>query len=177
MTHANQMQETPSITCVSEIVLNVTDLPTSRDFYTRVMGFPLHSELSMEDAIPDPHGEPTITFLTICETNTPLGLGGHPQLLALIDYRRHVHAKRRFVGHDPSQSTLNHLAFEIPPSSFDAHAKRLCEFGIELTFSEFPAMNARAMFFKDPEGNALELICNHSSKPQETSKSPTDQDG
>jgi catechol-2,3-dioxygenase len=117
------------------------------------MGFLLHSELSMEDAMADPDGEPTITFLTICETNTPLGLGGHPQLLALIDYRRHVHARRRFVGHDASQSTLNHVAFEIPSDSFDAHARRLCDLGIDTSFSGFPAMNARAIFLNDPEGN------------------------
>lgn len=177
MSSDTQMHETPSITCVSEIVLNVTDLPKSREYYMRVMGFRLHSELSMEDAVADPDGLPTITFLTICETNTPLGLGGHPQLLALIDYRRHVHARRRFVGHDASQSTLNHLAFEIPPDSFDAHAKRLNEFGIDLSFSDFPAMNARAMFFKDPEGNVLELICSNSSDPQENLKMPTGHDG
>ena len=35
----------------------------------------------------------------------------------------------------------------------------LKEMKIDLTFSDFPAFNARAMFFKDPEGNALELIC------------------
>jgi len=33
---------------------------------------------------------------------------------------------------------------------------------IDLTFSEFPAFNARAMFFKDPERNVLELICHQS---------------
>lgn len=158
------MPKIPSITCVSEIVLNVADLPKSREFYMRVMGFRLHSELSMEDTVADPDGEPTITFLTICETNTPLGQGGHPQLLALIDYRRHVHAKRRFVGHDVSHSTLNHLAFEIPPDSFDAQARRLSDMGIETSFSDFPAMNARAMFFSDPEGNVLELICHKSTE-------------
>lgn len=132
----------------------------------RVMGFPLHSEVSLEEAVADPDGEPTITFLTICETNTPLALGGHPQLMALIDYRRHIHARRRFVGHDISQSTLNHLAFEIPPDSFDAHASRLSDLGIALWFSDFPAMNARAMFFSDPEGNLLELICHNSTELQ-----------
>lgn len=153
------MQTTPPITGVSEIVLSVADLPQMREFYIRVMGFSLHSEVSLENSVADPDGEPTITFLTICETETPLGRGGHPQLLALIDHRRHLYAKGRFAGHDATRSTLNHLAFEIPPESFDGHAKRLGELGLELSFSEFPAMNARAMFFQDPEGNALELIC------------------
>lgn len=147
------------VTGVSEVVLSVDDLPTMREFYIRVLGFPLHSELSRETLEGDPDGEPTITFLTICETDTPLGNGGHPQLLALIDWRRHVHARKRFVGHDVTRSTLNHLAFEIPPESFDEHAARLQD--LELSFSEFPSMNARAMFFHDPEGNALELICHH----------------
>ncbi|APZ91801.1 VOC family protein [Fuerstiella marisgermanici] len=159
------MQNSPPITGVSEVVLSVANLPAMRDFYMRVMGFSLHSELSMEAAVADPDGEPTITFLTICETDTPLGRGGHPQLLALIDYRRHVHAKKRLVGHDVTQSTLNHLAFEIPPESFDHHTKRLDELGIDVSVSEFPTMNARAMFFKDPEGNVLELICHHSMEP------------
>lgn len=136
-----------------------------RDFYLQVMGFDLHSEVSLETTDPDPSGEPTITFLKICETDTPLGRGGHAQLLALIDYQRHVYAKQRFVGHDASKSTLNHLAFEIPPDTFVAHAKRIDELGISLSFSDFPAMNARAMFFEDPEGNTLELICYHKAEP------------
>jgi catechol 2,3-dioxygenase-like lactoylglutathione lyase family enzyme len=140
-------------------VLNVADLPGAKDFYMRVMGFPLHSEVSMETTVADPAGAPTISFLQICETDTPLGHGGHPQLLALVDYRRHVHAKKRFVGNDIARSTLNHLAFEIPPESFDDHSKRLVELGIGVTFSDFPDMNARAMFFQDPDGNTLELIC------------------
>ena len=157
------MHNTPPITGVSEVVLSVADLPAMRDFYIRVMGFALHSESSVVGTVSapvaDPDGEPTITFLTICETDTPLARGGHPQLLVLIDYRRHVWAKGRFVGHDPARSTLNHLAFEVPPERFDDHARRLGELGLELSFSEFPAVNARAMFFGDPEGNALELIC------------------
>jgi hypothetical protein len=28
-----------------------------------------------------------------------------------------------------------------------------------LQFSEFPALEAKAMFFRDPEQNVLELIC------------------
>lgn len=155
------MQKAPPVTGVSEVVLSVADLPKMRKFYTEVLGFRLHSESSLETAVADPQGKPTITFLTICDTDTPLGHGGHPQLLALIEYQRHLNAKTRFVGHDVSRSTLNHLAFEIPPTSFDEHKIRLEGMGIKLTFAEFPAMNARAMFFTDPEGNTLELICHH----------------
>lgn len=146
------------ITGVSEVVLSVADLPAMRAFYRDVLGFRMHSEYSMEEAKADPDGEATITFLVIAELNTPLGRAGHPQLLALIDYRRHIHAKSRLTGHDVNQTTLNHLAFEVSPEHFEGHAERLNNLGIELTFSEFPAMNAKAMFFRDPEGNVLELI-------------------
>ena len=155
------MPEIPSILGVSEIVLNVADLPRMRNFYVEVMGFGLHSEYCLETLAHDPNGESTITFLTISEPNTPLSRGGHPLLLALIDYRRHIHATKRFAGHDVKRSTLNHLAFEIPPDSFDAHSSRLQELGHELSFSQFPDLQARAMFFKEPEDNLLELICHY----------------
>ena len=150
----------PPIHGVAEIVLSVKNIATMREFYTRVLGFPLHSESSHPpDDSDDVSGDPTICFLTICELESPLGKFGHPQLLALIDYQRHVHAIRRFDGHDVRRSTLNHLAFEIPTESFDQHFERLGALGLEPVLSEFPNLNAKAIFFKDPEGNQLELIC------------------
>lgn len=156
------MSDTPPITGVAEVVLSVRDLPTMREFYQRVLGFNLLSEACHEiDAQPNPDGEPTITFLIVRDVDTPLGRNGHPQLLALIDYQRHVFARTRFAGHDVTRSTLNHLAFEIPPDSYTAHRQRLTALGLNPSTSQFPAMNARALFFKDPEGNTLELICHH----------------
>ena len=139
------MRKAVPITGVSEVVLSVADLPKMCAFYTQIMGFHLHSELSMETAVANPDGEPTITFLTICNTDTPLGRGGHPQLLALIDYRRHIYAKQRFVGHDVRRSTLNHLAFEIPSESFEDQVTFLRQRKIDLTFSDFPTLNARGV--------------------------------
>lgn len=156
------MSSIPAILGVSEVVLSVADLPRMRKFYIETLGFTLHSELSMEEVTPDPEGQPTITFLKICESKTPLGTHRHPPLLALIDYRRHVYARSRFDGHEVRKSTLNHLAFESAPEDFAAHEARLKTLGIELSFAEFPDLQAHAMFFKDPEGNVLELICHHS---------------
>lgn len=148
------------ITGVAEIVLSVRDLPRMRTFYRNVLGFPLLSEGCYEQGPePDPEGEPTISFLIIRDVDTPLGRHGHPELLALIDHRRHVFARDRFAGHDVTRSTLNHLAFEIPPSSYEAHERRLTELGLSPRRAEFPDMSARALFFADPEGNTLELIC------------------
>lgn len=152
------MNEVPPISGVAEIVLSVADLPAMRDFYTQVLGFPVHSEASLEGETHDPDGAATITFLTIRELDSALGRL-HPQMLVLIDYRRHVHAKKRLIGHDAQRTTLNHLAFEIPSDSYTAHFERLNHLGLSPVEAKFPAMNANALFFKDPEGNALELIC------------------
>ena len=84
-------------------------------------------------------------------------------MLVLIDFRRHVHAKARFDGHDVRRSTLNHLAFEIRREDYDAEFERLSELGLNPIKSEFANLNAIAIFFNDPEGNLLELIC-HESK-------------
>ncbi len=158
------MAKRPPITGVAEIVLSVLDLPKMRRFYEEVLGFQLFTEASHTTGWePDPDGEPTIAFLTIKELDTPLGRHGHPQLFALIDYQRHVFAKGRFDGHEPTKSTLNHLAFEIPPESYEAEKARLEERGLEVTTTRFPKMNARALFFQDPEGNTLELICHDPS--------------
>ncbi len=154
------VRHAPPISGVAEIVLSVRDLPLMRGFYRSVLGFELFSEGCYEsESGPTEGGEPTISFLTIRDIETPLGRNGHPQLLALIDHRRHVFARPRFDGHDVRRSTLNHLAFEIPPESYDAHKQRLIERGFNPTYSRFPAMNAKAIFFNDPEGNTLELIC------------------
>jgi catechol 2,3-dioxygenase-like lactoylglutathione lyase family enzyme len=152
------MAATSGIMGIAEIVLNVRDLPAMRDFYREVLGFRVLSEACHERGIePDPDGEPTIVFLTIHETDTPLGR--HGQMLALIDFRRHVFAKERFDGHEPTRSTLNHLAFEIRPEDYEAEKERLDKLGLNPRPATFPAMAARALFFNDPEQNLLELIC------------------
>ena len=82
------MKSGTAITGVAEIVLSVRDLPRMRQFYEEVLGLALLSQGCYENGVePDAEGEPTIAFLTITELDTPLGRHGHPQLLALIDYR------------------------------------------------------------------------------------------
>ena len=162
------MSEPPPITGVAEIVINVRDLPRMRGFYQQVLGFEVLSEACHESGPePEPHGQPTIAFLTIKQLDTPLGRYGHPQLFALIDFQRHFFARARFDGHEVRRSTLNHVAFEIPPESYDAHKKRLESLGLSPREATFPNMSAKALFFNDPEQNVLELIC-HNPQTQST---------
>jgi len=147
----------PPITGVAEIVLSVRDLPGMKRFYVDVLGFSLWEEACYgPGGRLIPGGEPTISFLTITELDTPLGRHCHPQALVLIDHRRHANGR---PGHEVTTSTLHHLAFEIPPDSYDLHRERLEQLSLAPQEARFEGIRARSLFFRDPEGNSIELIC------------------
>ena len=143
-----------SIKGVAEIVINVRDLAGMQKFYEDVLGFTFHSAF--------PEEEPTIVFLAIKELDSPLGRGGHPQAFALIDAKRHLFTRDTYSGLNHQRSPLNHLAFEIDEADYDGEQQRLRSLGLEVSTMQFPHMQAKAIFFKDPEGNLLELICHES---------------
>lgn len=154
--------KSPGVLGIVEVVINVEDLPMMRDFYVRVFDFPLHSESEHEDPLnPIKPGEPTICFLTVATSDTPLGRAVHPPFLVLIDYKRHASSKR-FVQTDQKHSTLNHIAFEIAPEAYDAWLEKLRNEGLAPFETVFENVEGKAMFVKDPEGNSIELICHAS---------------
>ena len=135
----------PIIKGVAEIVINVRDLSGMQQFYEHVLGFRFHSQY--------PDTEPTIVFLTISAIDSPLGYGGHPQLFALIDVKRDPHTKPTYADIDIRRSALNHLAFEIDPSALLPEKQRLEELGLSVEIHDFPHMQAKGLFFHDPENN------------------------
>jgi catechol-2,3-dioxygenase len=149
-----------SIVGLAEVVLNVKDIIKMKAFYQEIFGFELLSESNSETP-PNPEGIPTICFLQIQPINTDLGRNGHPLILALIDPIRHGFTGGKFDSPHYKSSTLNHLAFEITPDSYDTHLTRLHEQNLNPTESEFPNMQAKAIFFRDPENNTLEFICHY----------------
>ena len=144
----------PNIRGIAEIVLNAQDIAAMSTFYQRVLGFELHSQ--------HPNANPTIVFLRVGSTHTALN-HAHPQLLALIDPDRHPAAKGRFDPPTARAFPLNHLAFEIEESEYDAHLQHLRDSGLDPFEARFEHAQAKAMFFSDPEGNRLELICKDST--------------
>ncbi len=144
-------QALPSIRGVAEIVIRVSDLALARSFYEGVLGFQFVSQ--------HPSDTPGIMFLQIAELESDLGAGGHHQLLALVD--RGIHRTgRAFEGLKQEHTSLDHVAFEIPPTEYEAWRQRLDSAGVEIHLeTTFPDMRARAIFGPDPEGNLIELIC------------------
>jgi len=126
---------------IAELGLRVTDLPRSVKFYQEVLGLEIV------------RAYPTIVFLKAGELDSPLGRGGHPQLLVLFD---------RKVKLDIALTTVDHFAFEISLEQYQTERERLEQMGVELTEriwqGEYAWLQARSMFFDDPDGNTIELI-------------------
>ena len=141
---------TKRIMHIAEVGLSVKDLPRSVAFYQETLG------LEMVRAYP------TIVFLKVGELDSPLGRGGHPQLLVLFD---------RQVQIDIALTTLDHIAFEIPLEHFQAERERLQQLGLEVSEriwqGEYAWLRARSVFFDDPDGNTIELIAHDANAANE----------
>jgi catechol 2,3-dioxygenase len=126
---------------IAEVGLRVKDLARAVAFYQEVLG------LEVVRAYPQ-H-----VFLRAGELDSPLGRGGHPQLLVLFD---------REVPLDIGLTTVDHLAFEIPSERYEAERERLQQKGFEVReriwSGEHAWLRARSLFFADSEGHSVELI-------------------
>jgi catechol 2,3-dioxygenase-like lactoylglutathione lyase family enzyme len=126
---------------IAEVGLSVTDLPRAVAFYQGILGLEIV------------RAYPTIVFLKAGDLDSPLGRGGHPQLLVLFD--RHVQL-------DITLTTLDHIAFEIPLEQFQAEHERLQQLGLDVSEriwrGEYAWLGARSLFIDDPDGNNVELI-------------------
>lgn len=147
------MSDRPAFAGISEVVLRVADLPGMLGFYTEIVG--LQSWKS----------SPGFELLKVADVDSPLGRGGHPQLLALVDRTEHPWGWRGldYGDIDPRASSLDHLALEISGDAFEAERLRLeetCELDVQM--AAFPELNARGLFFPDPEGNVVEFACHTS---------------
>ncbi len=140
-----QNEDSTVVRGLGEIALRVDDLDAMQAFYENVVGLKLMKRF--EHAV----------FFRIAD-----GFGGHTQILALFD--RAVAPMRSgffaapFRGVDQPGSSLDHLAFEIDLSNIEPERKRLESLGVEIKSVEFAWVHWRSIFFRDPEGNMVELV-------------------
>ena len=119
---------------LGEVALRVNDLDLMQEFYEEVVGLELMRRF--DDA----------AFLRIAP-----GFGGHTQFIALFDRpQSDVRAET---------STLDHVAFEIPLDAYESEKARLERLGLSVQTREFEWTQYRSLFFEDPEGNVVELVC------------------
>ncbi len=132
----------------SHAVLYVRDLESMIDFYTNVLGF----EVTDRGPVGPQAGAPDIVFLSQVETD-------HHQL-AFLPVRQ---------GDAPPNS-INHMAFKTE-SLRDVReaADRLTKDGRASELAPLTHGNAWSVYFKDPEGNGVEIFCDtpwHVQQPQ-----------
>ncbi|SEL83733.1 VOC family protein [Haloferax larsenii] len=124
---------------LGEFALRVEDFETMREFYRDVVGL----------------GEPIgdfgfATFFSLGESHA-----GHEAVFALFDRTDEA----GYEGLDQTFTTLDHLAFSISPEDFDAEVERLRGHDLDLDFAYHEWVEWRSLYFADPEGNRVELVC------------------
>jgi catechol-2,3-dioxygenase len=102
-------------------------------FYQEVLGFEVLGEF------------PTLVLLKIAS-----GYAGHTQVLGLFD---------RLAAVGQERTTIDHIAFAIGLPDYDSERERLKALGLNVEVQEHQWVKWRSLYFHDPEGNRIELVC------------------
>jgi catechol-2,3-dioxygenase len=121
------------IRALGEVALRVNDLAGMRRFYETVLGL-----------------EPLGVFEHAVFYRLAPGHGGHTQVFVLFDRGVPVRAQA---------STVDHIAFTIDLSEFQAERSRLEALGLKSELANHAWVHWRSLYLRDPEGNEVELVC------------------
>jgi catechol 2,3-dioxygenase-like lactoylglutathione lyase family enzyme len=127
---------------LGEVSLRVNDLAAMGAFYEEVVGLKVLRR------------EESYVFFEIAE-----GYGGHSQNLALFDAGERTSPQRKSATVSSNQSTLHHIALNIDREDYESELARLRELGLDVRSTEHSWLHVRSLYFPDPEGNTLELVC------------------
>ena len=131
-----------TIKALGEVSIRVADLDAMHEFYEEVLGLEV---LRRED---------NFTFFIIGE-----GYGGHPQVLNLFEAADRWLIEDKSPELSPAGSTLHHIALNIDLADYEPEKKRLESLGLKVEAVEHEWLHVRSLYFSDPEGNLLELVC------------------
>ena len=125
---------TTAVRALGEVALRVNDLDTSQVFYANVIG--LEFMRRFEHA----------AFFRITD-----GYAGHTTVLALFDRKARV---------EPARTTIDHLAFTIDLTDYEAEKERLESLGLKVTTATHGWVHWRSLYLADPDANnTVELVC------------------
>jgi catechol-2,3-dioxygenase len=127
------MEPRSVVKALGEVALRVNNLQLMKRFYQDVLGFEVLGE-----------------FANAALLKIAAGYGGHTQVLGLFD---------RSVRVGPEHTTVDHIAFSIALGDFDSEKRRLESIGLEVEVEIHNWVKWRSLYFHDPEGNQLELVC------------------
>lgn len=127
---------------LGEVSMRVKDLDAMQKFYQDVVGL----EILRRDE--------SFVFFRIAA-----GYGGHSQNLALFQVSNRGFLETKSLQLNSEQSTLHHIALNIALEDFETEKNRLEALGIMVNATVHEWIHVRSMYFSDPEGNLLELVC------------------
>lgn len=127
---------------LGEVSIRVKDFETMERFYEQVLGLEV---LDRSEGI---------VFFRIAP-----GYAGHSQNLALFEASNRAFLETKSPQIDPDRSTLHHIALNIALEDFEPEKKRLEGLGLKVVATAHGWLHVRSMYFPDPEGNLLELVC------------------
>lgn len=133
---------TTRIKALGEVSIRVTDLDAMHKFYAEVVGLEVLRR------------EETFTFFIIGP-----GYKGHPQVLNLFVASERWMLESKSEELSPQGTTLHHFALNIDLQDFDAELKRLQGLGVNVRATVHEWLHVRSLYFPDPEGNLIELVC------------------
>ena len=127
---------------LGEVSIRVNNLDLMHKFYEEIVGL----EVLRRDE--------SFVFFKIAE-----GYGGHTQNLALFDRAERSFLEAKSLDLSPAGSTLHHIALNIALEDFEPERKRLEGLGLAVQAVVHEWIQVRSLYFSDPEGNLLELVC------------------
>ncbi len=127
---------------LGEVSIIVQNLDEMQKFYEDVIGLEVLRR------------EEEYVFFKIAE-----GYGGHTQNLALFKVSDRTILTDKSIDLSSHQSTLHHIALNIALEDYEFEKNRLESLGIKIYATVHEWLHVRSMYFPDPEGNQLELVC------------------
>src|SRR6185436_695686 len=127
------MKSHSAVKALGEVALRVNDLQLMKRFYQDVLGLEVLGEFAK------------LALLRIAD-----GYGGHTQVLGLFD---------RSVPVGPEHTTVDHIAFTIAIEDYESERQRLEALGLDVEVKNHEWIGWRSLYFRDPEGNEVELVC------------------
>src|SRR5713101_3773742 len=127
------MTRRSAVKSLREVALRVNNLPKMTRFYQEVLGLEVLGAFG------------SAVLLRIADD-----FGGHTQVLGLFD---------RSVPVGPEHTTVDHIAFTIALDDYDLERRRLEGLGLKIEVKNHDWVKWRSLYFHDPEGNEVELVC------------------
>jgi catechol 2,3-dioxygenase-like lactoylglutathione lyase family enzyme len=150
---------------INHVALVCSDMARTVDFYSNVLGMPLIKALDLPDGAGqhfffDAGNGDCIAFFWFRRAPDAVpGISAPAQIPGIGDITSAV-------------SSMNHLAFHVPPEKFDEYRQRLEDKGVRvgpvLNHDEsqrqvarelHPGVYVRSFYFHDPDGITLEFAC------------------